>query len=679
MTESETPARRLVAGRWLLVVILLLAVFFRLHRLDEIPPGVTHDEADTGYFVAAVYRGAPSQVETPYGYAYKPFTQYSAAPFMALFGPSDLALRYHAALWGIVLLIFTYLWASRSFGAAVGLGGAALVGVSFWTVFDSRFALNSAPAPALFTGAVYFLWCAMGREERTRRWWAWVLFALMLAGSFYAYEAAGAAALAFAPFFFYLALAHRSRFRRHGAWLAGSLAVAALLVAPHLLDPSSWGRTNTLSGPIRAVAQGDFGPLLRNVLSTLATFSFGGDSLVTYNLPGRPIFDPLVSLFFYGGIVLCLWRWRRPAHAFILMWLVMGILPSLALGEWTSTLHSKAAEATTMALPALCAVELGRLLAARLGRGWARAFAMFCVIWLAVVAASTGTDYFVRWGESPETRAAYFHNLVSIAEYLGDTAYSGPVALSSPFPDLPLDPFIVDMRLHRDDLSLRWFDARRAIVFPSTMHSLLIMPPNAPADPYFAERLDLRLVERAYLRPDDVDPFFDVFEWDPGAALYRFQAMPGGTAVAGDEPVHLPVDFGGAVELLAYDLLRPEIVPGGAVTLVTLWRVHDPDALGPVPAQHYGRAAKIFVHVLDAEDTIIAQEDRLDAPAWNWRAGDAFAQIYRVRTDADVSAGVYDLAVGAYNRHTMVRLPVTVDGAEVGDCLLLEPVRVKGE
>jgi 4-amino-4-deoxy-L-arabinose transferase-like glycosyltransferase len=664
-------------ANWLFIAILLVAVFLRLYRLDEIPPGVTHDEADTGYFVKAVYRGTPSQVETPYGYAYKPFTQYSAAPFMALFGPNDLALRVHAAFWGVVLLVFTYLWTRRLFGPAVGLGSASLIAVSFWTVFDSRFALNSPPAPALFTGAVYFLWHAIGSEEGKQRWWAWVLFTLMLTGAFYAYEAAGAAALAFVPFFVYLAFVDCARFRRHGAWLAGSLIVAGLLIAPHLLDPSSWGRTNTLGGPIRAAAQGDFGPLLKNVLSTLGTFSVSGDSLVTYNLPGRPIFDPVVSLFFYGGVALCLWRWRRPAYAFILMWLVAGVLPSLALGEWTSTLHSKAAEAPIMALPALFAVEVGRLVAARLGGRWARVFVVACVIWLAVVAVCTGYDYFVRWGESPEARAAYFHNLVSIAEYLDGTPYSGTVALSSPFPGQPLDPFIADMRLQRDDLSLRWFDARRALVFPGAERSLLVVPPNTPVDPYFAERLDPQLVERVHLRPDDVDPTFDVFAWEPDVALARFLEMPGRAVTVGDESVPLPVNFGGVVEFLAYDLSTSEVVPDGMFELVTLWRIRDPDALGPVPPQHYGPAAAVFMHALGAGDVIVAQEDRLDAPAWNWYAGDAFVQLHRLQLNAP--PGTYRLSLGVYNRHTMARLPVVIDSVVVDDRVFLEPLKVKGE
>jgi 4-amino-4-deoxy-L-arabinose transferase-like glycosyltransferase len=698
VSESQISNRKSQIASGLLIAILLVAAFLRLYRLDEIPPGVTHDEADTGYFVEVMCRtGRLSQVDTPYGYAYKPFTQVSAVPFMVLFGANDLALRFHAAFWGMVLLVFTYLWARRAFGVSAGLGGAAVVAVTFWTVFDSRFALNSPPSPALFSGAVYFLWLALDLPESSndrrsslsgrlkRRWWAWTLFTLMLAGSFYAYEAAGAAAMAFALFFVYLFFADRARFRRHGAWLAGSLIVAGLLVAPHVLDPSSWGRTNTLSGPIREAAQGNLEPLLNNVVSTLGTFSFSGDSFVTYNLPHRPIFDPVVSLFFYGGILLCLLRWRKPAYAFVLMWMILGVLPSLLLGEWTSTLHSKAAEAPILILPALCAVELGRFLTRRFGRRWARVFAAVCVIWLTVVAAFTGYDYFVRWGQSPDARAAYFHNLVSIADYLEDGDYSGDVSLSSPFPDVPLDPFIADMRLHRDDVRVRWFDARWAVVFPDAERGLFILPPNTPLDPYFVERLDLQLVERVELHPDDVDPYFDVFEWYPQSAFSDMRPTTSQVVSVGGEMRELSVSLGpstgsgqGGVELVAYDLLTPEVAPGGTITLVTFWRVRDPGALEPVEPKHYGRAAAIFVHVLDAEGEIVGQDDRLDAPAWDWRAGDTFAQIHRIQLGDSVRPGSYDLAVGVYNRHTAIRLPV-VGGTVVDDRVFLDLVRVSSE
>ncbi len=231
-----------------LAIILLVAVFLRLYQLDTVPPGLTHDEADTGYFAAAVYRGAPSQVQAPYGYTNEPFTQYSGALFMKLLGPTGLALRVHSAFWGMVLLIFAYLWVRRAFGPIAALGAAAMIAVSYWTVSNSRFALNSEPAPALFTASIYFLWRALD-ETRRRTWRAWGMFALCLAGSLYAYEAARVAPGALVVFVIYLAVSDRLRFRQRirqqGAWLIAALALAGLLAAPHLLDPHAWQRSGS--------------------------------------------------------------------------------------------------------------------------------------------------------------------------------------------------------------------------------------------------------------------------------------------------------------------------------------------------------------------------------------------------------------------------------------------------
>jgi len=372
---------------------------------------------------------------------------------------------------------------------------------------------------------------------------------------------------------------------------------------------------------------------------------------------------------------LCLWRWRNPVYAFTLMWIAAGLAPSLVLGEWTSTLHSKAAEALILVLPAVCAVEVGRCVAARFGSRWAKAFTAGCVAWLAVIALSTGYDYFIRWGQSPATRAAYFHNLAAITDYVNRTPYSGAVALSSPFSDLPLDPFIADLRVHRNDLSLSWFDAQRALVFPDATRSLLIVPPNTPLAPELAGQLDLRKLARVNLHPDDVDPYFDVFEWSPREALARFKSNTR-SIVAGGRTHDLPVSLG-AVELVAYEL-PAQIEPGGTITLMTVWRILDPAALGPVPAHNYGHSVAIFAQLLDKTNTVVGQEDRLDAPAWNWQTGDAFAQLQRFAVKPGILPGDYQLLVGMYQRDTLKRLAV-YDGDEVvDDHVILGSVQVIG-
>ena len=677
MIKYPKPNTKHQKNRWewgVLVLILLLAAFLRLYRLDSVPPGLTHDEADTGYFVASVYHGAPSLVKAPYGYANEPFTMYSGALLMALLGPTDLALRVHSAFFGVLMILLGYLWARIAFNAPTAIGAAALTAVSFWPIATSRFALNPQPAPALFAGAMWFLWLALFDDRPPRsRWWAWLLFALLLAGSLWAYEVARATTAAIIAFGILIALTDRARAQQRGGWFMAALAMGLVLAAPHLLDADAWRRSATLATTLSDLKTGDLRPLLTTSIEAVRTFTFQGDPFITYNVPGRPIFDPLVGILFYGGILLCLWHWRRPAYAFTLLWISTGILPSMIVGAWNSTLHSMGMQSVVFIPPALFAVEASRWLGRRYGL---RATLLAGVAFAGLVGLTcvfTFRDYFMRWGEWPEVRAAYFHNLAAITDYVNRTPYSGAVALSSPFPDLPLDPFIADLRVHRSDLSLHWFDAQRALVFPDAARSLMIVPPNTPLAPELAERLDLRKLERVNLRPDDVDPYFDVFEWNPRDAFARLTSKTQ-IVVAGDRSLGLPVNFS-AVELVAYES-PAQIKPGETISLLTVWRILDPAALGPTPAHDYGHSVAIFAQLLDTAHTVVAQEDRLDAPAWNWHAGEAFAQLHRVTVKPDTPPGVYTLQVGMYRRDTIKRLAVYDSDKVVDDHVILGSVRV---
>jgi hypothetical protein len=82
------------------------------------------------------------------------------------------------------------------------------------------------------------------------------------------------------------------------------------------------------------------------------------------------------------------------------------------------------------------------------------------------------------------------------------------------------------------------------------------------------------------------------------------------------------------------------------------------------------------VHALDRTNAVVGQEDRLDAPAWNWRSGDVFVQVHRFRMDVDVPPGLYQLEVGIYTDHDLERLPIIVDGASIDDRILLQSLEI---
>ncbi len=644
----------------LLIVILLAAVSFRFHQLDRVPPGLTHDEGAIGFFARQVAQGRGFTIDAPYGYANEPFTKYAAAIVLNLVGPTDWALRAHQALWGVLLVLGAFLWGRAAFGRAAGLSASALVAVNFWPVMTSRFALNSNPAPALVTFAFWLMWVALFKENFRARPLAWLGFALALAGALVTYEASRGAWLALPAFLFYLAIVGP---RQRLGQFAVALTFGTALALPHLLNPAAWGRTGTLATALTSAAGGNFDPLIRNALEALGTLFVKGDPFVVYNIPGRPVLDPLLGVLFVGGLLFCLWRWRQPANAFALLWFGAGFAPAAAIGAFTMMLHAITAQAIVLTLPALAVQGLVPQKFSRLAWG---GFALL----IGFNALVSFDDYFNRWANAPDTRAAYFSNFAAVTAHLRSTPFSGPVALSSPFPGLPHDPFIADLRLRRDDLDLRWFDSREALVFPQAGESLLVLPANAQPDPLFAARLPLANVERRELRENDVDPYFDIVIWQPQKILADW-LNDGSLTVAAS-----PADFGGATALIAFGVDLAVARPGDAITTITFWRVLDPAALGPVHPTNYGHEANLFLHLLDSEGNFIAGSDRLNAPAWNWHGGDTFAQLHRLTLPPDLAPGNYTLQVGLYTLPDLTRLPRLdsegVDVAMIGEVQVIK-------
>jgi hypothetical protein len=683
----------------LLLLILLAAATLRLWRLDDVPPGFTHDEAGHGHDAIAILDGARPIYQTV-GYGREPLYDYWVAGWMALFGPTGTALRFASVLLGLATLLLTYAWGRLAFDTPTALATLALQAASFWSLATSRQALRSGLLPALFTAAIYFYWrffrssensgkplvrttseVSNARFARRSVRWSLALFALLLGATLYTYIPARVLWLLFPAFLIYLALIHRPAFRR--VWRPTLLAVAiALFLALPLFaylraHPGAEQRLDMLDEPLDALSRGDLSVVLDRTRSALAGLLLPGqgDAFLAYNIPGRPILDWPTGVLFLVGLALCLARWRDPARAFALLWLLVGLAPALITGATASITRAIGAMPVLFLFAALAVVTGVRWVAVRWGSqvGWAATTAFIALV--LVNGAFSARGYFVTWGRSPDVRAAYQHTLVEMAGYLEAAPQNGTVALSSLYPNAPHDPYILDLALRREDLALRCFDARRALLVPPEPSARLLTPSSAPLDPYFAGLPGVDPRERVTLLSDDLDPYYVVYDWEPPLTLAALRER----AAVNTLDLALPANFGAALELLGYDLRTPAVPAGGIVELVTLWQVTDPQALRSSDAADpadIDAELVLFTHALDGAGTIVGQEDRVDAPSWDWQAGDVIAQIHRFPVQGDLPSGTITLEVGAYYRGDLARLPVLVDGAILGDRVLLVAVEV---
>lgn len=144
---------------------------------------------------------------------------------------------------------------------------------------------------------------------------------------------------------------------------------------------------------------------------------------------------------------------------------------------------------------------------------------------------------------------------------------------------------------------------------------------------------------------------------DRGLVAYRIEP---------EEPApqtRLAVDLAGGITLAGYDLVTSVDVPAGSgvrVGTYLYWRTSEP----------ISRSLKVFVHLIRADGSIVAQHDSVPAlwtaPTDDWQPGQTVIDFHPVTVPAEALPTSCTLAVGLYDPATGARQPV-IDGVAPND------------
>ncbi|HLF26047.1 MAG TPA: glycosyltransferase family 39 protein [Anaerolineae bacterium] len=223
-------------------------------------------------------------------------------------------------------------------------------------------------------------------------------------------------------------------------------------------------------------------------------------------------------------------------------------------------------------------------------------------------------------------------------------------------------------RFGTNDVRVRWFDAATSLIAPPGS-AWIALSDTQPIAPEFAALFEgTEPVTRAQAVDDERAYrlyFFDLAA-RLRAAVSRSEQQAGWSeqgspTLAAAPTLELPARFGETAALIGYEVSAA----AGRVSVVTYWQA---GAQVVTPLQ-------LFVHAVGSDGDIVAQEDRLDAPAYGWREGDLIAQVNRLALP-DVSGPVW-LQIGLYQPDSGERLPVIVAGREVDRRLRLKAVELE--
>jgi hypothetical protein len=400
-----------------------LAAALRLLLLSDVPPGLYRDEASNGLDALGVLRGQHS-VYFSVNQGREPFFIYVVATTVAALGHTPGALRLAAAICGTLTVPATYAMVRAWYNRRVALLSAAIIATTFWHVQLSRVGFRAVTLPL----AIALMLPVGAWAFRSRRGDAWLLAGILYGATFYTYLPARSTPVVLIAFVAYLVWAGEGD-RLWPGMLAFGLGALVALIPLGTYAINHWdvvmGRLGRVSVFNPAINGGDlWGTLGRHLLRTLGMFFVRGDTNPRHNLPGRPVFDPLMAAAMVLGTVAALIRARRreAPSALTLLWAGLMLVPTWLAEDAPHFLRAAGVLPLLVILPAM-GLESARSWLDR--RGWRVGS---CVLIGGVLVASlavTGWDCFVRYRTHPSVAYAFEDAATQLAAEVNDFLETG--------------------------------------------------------------------------------------------------------------------------------------------------------------------------------------------------------------------------------------------------------------
>ena len=669
---------------WLAVIgLLLVGAALRLIALNDVPPGLHHDEVIIGQVAKDILRGHLAIYFTA-GYGHEPLYHYLVAGVFAVIGASAFALRLTSAFVAVLGLAVTYRFVRRLFSPAVAVGALAWMSIALWPVFFARVGLRGITLPLLTTLTAYFVWKALHTSRMTQ----YVLAGALLGLTLYTYQASRVFPVIFAAFFIYLAatrssfilppssfILHPSSFRLHPSSFRRRVSlffITALLIATPLIlyltviNPSAEERVADLSGPLNELRAGDPRAVISSTLNTLGLFTYRGDAVPIYNVSARPVFpEPIGAALFYLGFLICVRRWRQPAYALMAIWFFISLAPAMVTPFSPNFVRTIAAWPVPFVFVGLGMQAMGQ----RVNRSSRHLVTLTFTLVIAFNAALTVRDYFLDWPRGDYVRFWQQATWTQAVRALNADPSSTSVAASG-LSIHDFDPQTFELLGVRSDLKVKWFDCRNAVVAAARY----LEPDFLPCDADLMARFLPGTAVIAQPRwPDSGNIIFTLRQFTPSAVARPVALRPvwiGGESFDAPHPADdlaplpAPVDVSG-VQLLGWETDRVEAQPGEHLDLFTHWQLRQ--AIAP--------PLKIFIHLTAPDGRIVAQWDGLDVNLGTLEVGDGFIQRHRIDLPADLPLGPYRISLGVYHSDTGARLTTPI-GDRTIDSIVLATIAV---
>jgi len=340
----------------LIILILFLSVFFRFHKLNDIPTGINNDAGWNGLYAHRILEGEPYTPFTSEAWGKSTLYFYLIAASFKMFGISKFSLYLPCILASLLTVIAIYMLGRTLWNHHIALLSAAVSGVMAWNITFSRTGYRAILSPLclVVTGWLFY------RAVDNKTWWKKLLLFSgcgMAVGTglhtYFSFRGIPVMMIAIGIHTWVTT----PKFMRKNWWgllaLLGSAWVVFLpLFFYALKDPASFfGRSDFLLITNKIRAAGSLRPVWDNLLNNLQIYHFSAN-VGNFFDPVFPILSWPVAFFFTVGMASVIWRFKTRSGFWMVMTFCFGMLPGLIS-------QADAARLIMLTIPVALATALG--------------------------------------------------------------------------------------------------------------------------------------------------------------------------------------------------------------------------------------------------------------------------------------------------------------------------------
>lgn len=666
--------------RWyftLAIMLLLIGAFFRLWHLGSAPPGMHSEELINVQLSQQMQQGRISVLYEEARPAREGLYFAILAISTEIIGKGLILWRLPSVWLSMLALAMIVTLLRRLFGVRIALLALGLLAVTFWPVWIGRSILHVTMIPLVSAFVIYALTRAYQATETTSSGLWFTVGGVSLGIAQYVHVTAWTLVILYIAFVGYRLIVDRREVRTHIGNVVYSLVLFSMLILPLAIFLTQHPGARA---PVPIAEQpGLVAEIPERILSSLAGLALRGDMLPDHNIPGRPVFGPIIAVLMVIGVGVSIARWRQPAYGLALLWLIVGLIPTAFLP------HKPDFEFMAVLLPVIFvfpAVGMSAIFywvrgVAKQRRELAASAASAVVAFLILgIATRTYQDYFIVWPQLGDVRLNYQADLGVLARYLDTSKDSSPVSICT----TPVDGTeafaitnqeLLGILMHRERMAIRYFDCTQSLVLANGGESQRIIFPRGHyydhlPGPLLAWMRDAHDENVPGIRPDVVMRVDVSEQLADVAGAFITTAPTAWPPEAGSELVNLPVSFEGNITFLGYSVRDDTLKSTDWVEMTTYWRLD-----GPPP-----RELTMFAHLLGEPVVVIAQDDGLGVEISTLQARDVFLQYSMIQTPGSMAKSLYPLSVGLYWPSNSQRLDAFFKGESRANRLFLQRIEV---